>query len=96
LSVFAHIDGLGELVETCVADAVLDWRREFKPGHKTVDTIAEHLCSVETTVSVRPAGVALVTVQVNGRGFLEASTQCFRAKRARMGRWKLTASSLNL
>jgi hypothetical protein len=94
LSVFAHVEGLGDAIETCVADSVLAWRKEFKPGKQTVDTIAEHLYSVETSVSLRPAGVAMITVQVNGRGFLEASTQCFRLQRGRIGRWKVTASSL--
>lgn len=94
MSVFAHVEGLGSEIEAAVADSVLAWRKEFKPGHRTVDTFAEHLTRVETTVSMRPAGIALVTVQVEGRGFLEAATQCFRLQRGRHGRWVITASSL--
>jgi len=94
MSVFAHVDGLGAEVEQCVADSILAWRSEFKPGQKTVDTLAEHLTNVETTVSLRPAGVAMVTVQVKGAGFLEHSTECFRLKRAKLGEWITTASSL--
>jgi len=96
MSIFAHTDGLGTAIEELIADSVLAWRREFYPGNKTVDTFAEHLYSVESTVSLRPAGVALITVQVNGRGFLEASTQCFRLQRTKIGNWKTTGSSLNL
>lgn len=95
MSVFAHVEGLGTIIEECTADAVLAWRREFKPGNKTIDTIAEHLYSVDVSLSLRPAGVVMVTVQVNGKGFLDASTECFRAQRGRVGHWKVTASSLD-
>ena len=95
MSVFAHVEGLGAAIEEVTADSVLGWRREYKPGHKTIDTIAEHLYSVDVSVSLRPAGVAMVTVQVNGTGFLDASTECFRLQRGRVGHWKVTASSLD-
>jgi hypothetical protein len=95
MSLFAHVDGLGALVEECISDALLDWRREFRPGPNVVDTIAEHLQDVQTSVSLRRAGVVMITVQVKGKGFLETSTACFRAKRVRLGEWRRTASSLD-
>lgn len=95
MSVFAHVDGLGERVEACIADSILAWRKEFKPGRQTVDTLAEHLYEVTTSLTLRPAGVALVTVEVRGRGYLEASVQCFRLKRKRGGVWVIGASSLD-
>lgn len=94
MSVFSHVDGLGAVVENCVADSVLAWRREFKPGNKTVDTLAEHLVEVSTQISLRPAGVAMVTVHVKGRGFSQDAMQCFRLQRKKMGSWKISATSL--
>lgn len=94
MSVFAHVDGLGAEVEACIADSVLAWRKEFRPGHKTVDTIAEHLSEVETSLSLRPGGVAMLTVQTKGRGFSDSTVQCFRLKRRTVGVWVRSASSL--
>lgn len=94
MSVYAHVDGLGELIETVVADSVLAWRREHCRGLQTVDTIAEHLTEVTTTISLRPAGVIIVTVEVKGRGFGKHEVNCFRGRRKKMGKWIVTASSL--
>lgn len=95
MSVFAHVDGLGLVLEQCIADSVLEWRKEFRPGRQTVDTIAEHLFEVQTSLTLRPAGVAIVTVETKGRGFLEAHVQCFRLRRTALGSWEVSASSLN-
>lgn len=94
MSIFAHLDGLGAVLETCTADSVLAWRREFRPGHRTADTMAEHLHTVRATLSVRPAGVALLTVEVDGKGHLDSATHCFRLQRRGSGSWSVSASSL--
>jgi hypothetical protein len=95
MSVFAHVDGLGAVLEQVQADSILAHRKEFHSRRKIVDTLAETLEEVRMSVSVRPAGVAMVTVECKGKGFLESSVQCFRLKRTKLGSWQVSASSLD-
>ena len=95
MSVYAHVDGLGVVIEQCIADSVLEYRKANHQSTATVDTIAEHLRNVSTTVNLRPAGVAMITVECQGRRMWEKHIDAFRATRYPGGRWEVTASSIS-
>lgn len=94
MSLFAHIDGLGQAIEEAVADALLAWRDEFPKYRGASDLIAEHVAVVRTQISHHPQGVAYATVHIEARRAFDSGAHVFRFKRAGDGRWHRSASSI--
>jgi hypothetical protein len=94
VSLYAHLDGIGVELETCVADSLLEWRRQHTSLRGAADLIAEHVYEVKTSLAIRPGGVAILTVQIIPKRSFMAHTECFRLKRAGDGKWLRSASSL--
>jgi hypothetical protein len=94
VSVFAHLDGLGNELEYAVADAILAWRKNYPKYRGAVDVIAEHVKVVKFQVSLHPGGVAYATVSIEARNAFDSGSEVFRFKRVGSGEWMRSAQSI--